>query len=72
MYDSVHVQKKTAPEVCWKLVRLLSDLQLSQQLILKLDEEKDITENTLVPKPEKDETGEDQEPLFVGQCPARI
>lgn len=51
--SNLYLQVKTAPEVCWKPSRLLSDLQLSQDLILKLDEEKGISENTLVPKPKK-------------------
>ena len=45
------MQQNHAPEVCWKPSRLLNDLRLSEQLILKLDEEKGITENTLVSRP---------------------
>lgn len=44
------MQESHAPDVCWKPSRLLNDLQLSQQLILRLDKEKGITDNSLVPR----------------------
>ena len=45
-------QSTNAPDVCWKPSQLVSHLQLSQQLILRLDQEKGITENSLVTQPE--------------------
>lgn len=38
----------TAPQVCWKPERLMSDRELSCQLIQKLDEEKGIASNELL------------------------
>ena len=41
-----------AHEVCWKPERVATDLELSKELILKLDAEKGISVNELVEQPE--------------------
>ena len=42
--------------MCWLPSRLTKDLELSAQLILKLDQEKGISENSLVAKPPAEAT----------------
>ena len=54
------LQNNNAQEVCWLPSRLANDLQLSQQLIRKLDEEKGIAENTLLPKASEPSPAEDK------------
>ena len=41
---------KFAPNLCWRPVRVAYDLDLSRRLIRKLDAEKGIEENPLLPK----------------------
>lgn len=41
---------KFAPNLCWRVSRVVHDLDLSRQLIRKLDAEKGIEDNPLLPK----------------------
>ena len=54
--NELFLQENRAPEVCWLPSRLTKDLELSAQLILKLDQEKGISENSLVARPSAEAT----------------